>query len=278
MSRLPPIGFDALHPQPIPDGIEPIIGYRAWKLNEKPTQIFIPKITEKAICFGPDNVPKNVEVPLEVQTVPYWKACNDYSLYSSAKNFVWPYSGPLRKAICIGGPVTEQEVEGLGPEDHIVPEPECRCGYYAYKDAFRALLVWNLSRWDNPELNFVIGSVEMWGRIQEHNLGYRSEFARIKAIDSRSRAAAQVANLYRVPCEKVFPIPSSLEGQYEPIISPWNNVGFTPREPPIPYNFLIDAQGKVYEGRAVVGTKTEGYKTQRIKDIVNQFLKFEGES
>jgi hypothetical protein len=51
---------------------------------------------------------------------------------------------------------------------HRAPDPGCRCGLYAVKDP-------NLLRYARDPA--VLGTVALWGRIMEHELGFRGEFA-----------------------------------------------------------------------------------------------------
>lgn len=81
---------------------------------------------------------------------------------------------------------------------HQAPKPECRCGLYASRgvDLLRRA----------PD-GTVIGSVALWGRVVEHEMGYRGEFAypqRLQLICrpcfwlwGQSRAHAEVVAVLR---------------------------------------------------------------------------------
>lgn len=95
------------------------------------------------------------------------------------------------------------------------PVMRCDCGVHALKEAIGAeqrILSeadqnggWKFSmRWDNYEApkGRVWGAVKLWGRLIEHQIGYRAEFAYPSALFCEDEAlAATVAALYGVPCE-----------------------------------------------------------------------------
>lgn len=57
------------------------------------------------------------------------------------------------------------------------PKPTNHAGVYAFRNRINALLEMNLSR------NLVLGTVKLWGRYVEHELGFRAENARITALE-----------------------------------------------------------------------------------------------
>jgi hypothetical protein len=57
--------------------------------------------------------------------------------------------------------------------DHIVPQPGCRCGLYAYRT--RELAERALAAEMRPE-PVVLGRVSLWGRIVGHQRGWRSQY------------------------------------------------------------------------------------------------------
>jgi hypothetical protein len=68
---------------------------------------------------------------------------------------VWPAARPTR-AVCARG------------RRHRVPDVGCRCGLHALRDTG------SLRRTRDPA---VVGTVALWGRIVEHEYGYRAEWA-----------------------------------------------------------------------------------------------------
>lgn len=94
-----------------------------------------------------------------------WRLTPDFQLASLTSPCIWPPARPMR-AICSGGGWSD---EG-GPCGRSVPVWLCACGLYAKKDA--------LPVWDELFLpaNYVIGQVSLWGRIIEHERGWRAEY------------------------------------------------------------------------------------------------------
>lgn len=76
--------------------------------------------------------------------------------------------------------------------DHVAPEPDCTCGFYAYADAATAA--------DEPRARHVLGVVSCWGRIITGTRGLRAQHARVEALWLSDRVpidlVAQVAANY----------------------------------------------------------------------------------
>lgn len=96
--------------------------------------------------------------------------------------------------------------------DHLAPDEKCSCGIYAFKtqEEFRKQQYNVMKR--------VVGEVWLWGRIVEHEAGYRAQFAypkrlwianRGKGLNAYEVDAASLAPyigyVYGVPCELVDP-------------------------------------------------------------------------
>lgn len=62
---------------------------------------------------------------------------------------------------------------------HEAPDPLCRCGFYGMKEIEPLLreLDFSLLRSQIRDMPLVIGRVEFWGKLIEHKLGYRAQFA-----------------------------------------------------------------------------------------------------
>lgn len=98
-------------------------------------------------------------------------------------------------------------------EDHIrdgqwVPAPvmTCDCGIHAYlshEDAELRILQDPNSLWsyDRPD-GRAWGALKLWGKLVEHEQGYRAQFAYPSALWCEDAALAEkIAELYGVPCE-----------------------------------------------------------------------------
>lgn len=138
----------------IPDGIEPLIGYRGWKVRE-------------------------------VDGKPMLKAVS-YEEY-------WPPGNVAAEAICSGRqPRAEITLHEIPEEDfancareieeliqswseqwsdpHEPPNESCRCGLYARLDR------------DEVVDGEVTGQIEAWGKIVKGAYGFRAQYARIKGL------------------------------------------------------------------------------------------------
>jgi hypothetical protein len=84
---------------------------------------------------------------------------------------------------------------------HESPHPRCTCGYYAVKRLATALS-WARARNRAPasEDVIVVGRVALWGRVIEHEDGYRAQHAYPQALYvlGPSPVGARLANLYGV--------------------------------------------------------------------------------
>jgi len=54
---------------------------------------------------------------------------------------------------------------------HNVPADDCTCGIYALKEYAEALAMCYLS------YDCIVGEVNLWGKVREHQLGYRAQYA-----------------------------------------------------------------------------------------------------
>jgi len=152
----------------IPDYPEPITGYRAWSLGEIDGAAYLTSLTHLAI-------PWPVDGPLVAEHVgdTRWLAMNIYHLAET--------SGDLRPAVA--------------------PVKGCECGIYAY---MRRESIYNETYYI-PGKAKLIGEVKLWGKMWEHEGGWRAMFAQPVALYSFSwggvnQAAIEVvAARYGVP-------------------------------------------------------------------------------
>lgn len=132
----------------VPDGITPLIGYRLWRVIEERGEIVLS--------------PLNFESRDWVGATSGWvsSACGGSELWVSP----------------------EGELEW--PDRHRAPGEECACGFYAMKQLTPEMLLGASSRHahrvgSRSDERFVLGRVQLAGKIVEHELGYRAERARI---------------------------------------------------------------------------------------------------
>ena len=97
---------------------------------------------------------------------------------------------------------------GLGAE-HVVPQPGCRCGLYAYRT--RELAERALAAEMRPK-PAVLGRVSLWGRIVAHRRGWRSQFAypyELHVLGDDERLVRSLRSGYAVEAS-LLPIPELL--------------------------------------------------------------------
>jgi hypothetical protein len=133
-----------------PDGIAPLVGYRIWQVEDENDEPL----------FLPLNHPSRD-----------WKGATRG--WVSASCWVgWFFVSP-------GG-----ELAWNLPTTHRVPAEGCECGFYAMKELdaqllHAATLAKHAADRAGKEEVFVLGRVELAGKVIEHELGYRAERARI---------------------------------------------------------------------------------------------------
>jgi hypothetical protein len=138
--------------------------------------------------------------PLHAYRVWLWNEAEDR--LTSYNGVVWPACKALHAT-------HEHEII-----THAAPSFSCACGIYCYKDLKKALehtgvfarvqlLVRNPNLVNNTDLdNVVIGKIDIWGRIIEHSIGYRAEYAYPTSLAAASSAhCKRISELYQVPCE-----------------------------------------------------------------------------
>src|SRR5918996_4743853 len=125
-----------------PDGIVPLVGSRMWQgVDEGDEPVFLP-------------------------------------LTNGSRDWVGAARGWVTASCSL-----PDELE-LGPIAHLTPGEYCVCGFYAMKELDRELLITasmaaRVSATMRNEDRFVLGRVELAGKVIEHRLGYRAERARI---------------------------------------------------------------------------------------------------
>jgi hypothetical protein len=137
----------------VPDGITPLVGYRAWQVVEE----------EGGLVF--------------------------YPLSHRSREWVGATAGWV-SSTC---PVEPDDLFRLKPGDrplrivellHDAPGERCTCGFYAMKELHPHLLqlvafAQRAERTQRSDATFVLGRVELAGKVIEHARGYRAERARI---------------------------------------------------------------------------------------------------
>jgi hypothetical protein len=167
----------------VPDGIEPISGYRCWSYSVSPVGVSL--LPLRQFLSGPSA--SSAWAGAESQ----WVAA-----HCSADWSIWPPSpSEILRAIL----TNEYGEEGVVPKSspsHAVPKEDCSCGFYAMRDLDRDLV--DMSRFgllaDRTQVH-VLGRVLLAGKVIEHARGYRAERARIAELIPVKGTEGTVASL-----------------------------------------------------------------------------------
>lgn len=135
--------------------------------------------------------------------------------------------------------VPREKIEArCGQEDHSeqqAPHLPCTCGIYAYKEKPRLLReIRNIY----SGLRLVYGEINLWGKVIEHEDGYRAQFGypkRLWCTPAIEPLAGWIGYVYGVPCE-VMPsgdgeeikVKSTIITKY-PCGERYYHVGFCPK-------------------------------------------------
>lgn len=142
----------------------------------------------------------------------------DAILKSVAAAQMWP-SAELGAAFCVG---TYEH------DSHLAPALNCSCGYYAYKTRDDAA---------KHSQGKLLVRVELWGRIAEHERGYRAQHMKIVEIFLPPDFPARSALEARYRCPVVIDEGVTkwiLESPFESLsLSPWSNQGMSYLSPPL---------------------------------------------
>ena len=135
-----------------PDGIVPLVGYRLWRVENEDEE--------------PAFFPLNDRTPDWSGATHGWVAASCRVLPDLSVDFSVSPDGELVEDILI---------------PNRVPGEDCTCGFYAMKDLSPQLLL-SASMpaaftSTPPKVRYVLGRVELAGKIIEHDFGYRAERA-----------------------------------------------------------------------------------------------------
>lgn len=86
-------------------------------------------------------------------------------------------------------------------DDHSAPQMDCDCGYWSFKTKEKMIATFAESGRDRHPV--VFGPVEIWGRVIEHEHGYRSEFAYPKELWLLKPGLESLSWTYGVPVRQL---------------------------------------------------------------------------
>jgi hypothetical protein len=158
----------------IPDGIEPVVGYRAWRFELDRQGVSLYPLS----LLGEDGGPSVWNL-----AVRGW---------ATASCLINPRKGLHVVGDCACG--GDDPRCPICSPPHPAPQEGCSCGFYALK-----AVPLDMSCGGS---DFVFGRVELAGKVIEHDFGYRAERARIAElipISGAQRSALHVANRLGIP-------------------------------------------------------------------------------
>ncbi len=165
-------------PDVVPDYCVALTGHRAWRFAESGNKVFLFGIGDGAKFWTPYEAMRATCLTEAKSGGSTWDRADDTFTH-------------LR-------------------DGEIVPAPVkgCTCGLWAYKTADAQAV---------KNHQYVWGTVALWGRVIEHEIGWRSEFAYPMALHAATEDIARKVTLtYGVPCEVTEPITKddSLSGMW----------------------------------------------------------------
>jgi hypothetical protein len=165
-------------PDRIPDGIEPIVGYRMWGYTSAGGRVELHSLR----CMTPAG------------GCP-WEAVASHWVVASCEIL-----------LALKGLIGELEKERFRTA-HEVPGDECQCGFYAMS-SLRGLLAEADPRYLHHE-GAVLGRVALAGKVIEHEHGYRAERARILElipIQGTEVSVKRLGDLLALPVGRSVPL------------------------------------------------------------------------
>ena len=150
--------------------------------------------------------PEEINVPDYFMPLKGWRAWEvkrNHELRATGVNVYWPPKEKMR-ALCASDSTGNQWVTQQGKEDHTtgrVPMAQCTCGIYAHQTLEQVIET------VGPSLQmgrYVFGRVALWGKVIEHEHGWRGEFAYpIELLDGglnvREETIQAIGKVYEVP-------------------------------------------------------------------------------
>jgi len=167
---------------------EPFVGFRVWTVFPPGVKIHGKRTHEPRL--GPVTGPDHVFYGPVTWTRGYLGS-------------VVPWYAPgAQEAICLIG-------KTVGTR-HLIMGEECKCGFWALRNP-------NDESYHIARLlgeYYVVGEVELWGRVVEGEMGFRGQFARVRSLFERSGMAPwEVESL-----SKTYDVPIVNDPRWDPLL------------------------------------------------------------
>lgn len=151
----------------VPDGIEPISGYRWWSYTVSPVGVSLFPL--RHFQAGPS-------------TWSAWTGAESRWVQARCIVATSLYPSQLLREVLAMAPGADPALT-LEDPPHEVPAEDCSCGFYAMRDLDRALVGMSLfGKLAERSQLLVLGRVLLAGKVIEHAQGYRAERARIAEL------------------------------------------------------------------------------------------------
>ncbi len=167
----------------------------------------------------------------------------------------WAYTDAGLRALVGRGLWAPHAARARCTLDHEPPVASCACGWYGAKRLATALS-WARAYWDTRRgRTVVIGRAALWGRVIEHEHGYRAEYAypQVLYVVGSPRAVHRLEGLYHVEA-----YPSTWEALEERAVADLA-ASDPPRLPPRPRTWLVTVPAGLQVGLALVVARTAAH-------------------
>ena len=139
-----------------------------------------------------------------------WSAGDDGTLYSLCGYPIYQMGKPCPAGIGLGKARTQwpalEPLDAGQCNSGPAPVRGCICGIYAHRKIWLSPAQWHIVRHFGGEdclgVRYIVGAVHLWGRIIEHETGYRAQYARPLALMDWNKISGllpSVARLYDIP-------------------------------------------------------------------------------
>lgn len=182
--------------QPLPHDLaaEPIIGWRIWNVRETEEVT----LSARKVADLIERIERG-ENPLRSLLRP--------ALYAIAGSYAWLETEAARCA---------PWYDPAEVRSHEAPDPDCMCGFWALQTEEQMHAVMTLALAElGRSVVLAYGRVQLWGRVIEHDLGYRAQFARpydITVVQGSDATAAGLRDRYACDVNPGVAPPGVLEG------------------------------------------------------------------
>jgi hypothetical protein len=173
----------------IPDGIEPIVGFRCWQYAMYPTGAWLGSPSR----YGSSPSGRSL-----------WKGAGSRWVEARcllSRDRAHRYIGTCGCGVAaeFGFPADGCPVCSSPPE---VPDEACTCGFYAMRDLTPELIEAVAPSWNWELSGRVVGRVLLAGKVIEYEMGYRAQLARIAElipVEGTEWAVRQLAERLGLP-------------------------------------------------------------------------------